>query len=136
MKYQTFFSRRKYALVCKIQSLVFEPNSEIWLPRNVKCLGLDLRVPCITISDKQVETFVKSLEIGHVNHIPSAPGVCRTITGLVFRIVDSHLRLPFLCHKLIWFNENANHFIFQFSDDGKSAYKMKSPLCSRKLPYL
>ena len=33
-------------------------------------------------------------------------------------IIDLHLRLPHLCRKLIWFNENTNHFIFQFSDDG------------------
>ena len=33
-------------------------------------------------------------------------------------IIDLHLRLPYLCRKLIWFNENTNHFIFQFSDGG------------------
>ena len=120
MKYQNFLSRRKYALVCKTQSSVFDPNSELWVPRNMECLGLDLRVPCITISDKGVEHFVRSLDIGHVNQIPNAPGVSRTITGLVFmiKIIDLHLRLPHLSHKLIWFNENTNHFIFQFSDDG------------------
>lgn len=55
MKYQNFLSRRKYALVCKTQSSVFDQNSDLWVPCNMKCLGLDLRVPCITISDKQVE---------------------------------------------------------------------------------
>ena len=118
MKYQNFLSRRKYALVCKTQSSVFYPNSDLWVPRNMKCLGMDLRVPCITISDKRVENFVKSLDIGHVNQIPNLPGVSRTITGLVFMIIDLHLRLPHLSRKLIWFNENTNHFIFQFSDDG------------------
>ena len=101
MKYQNVFSRRKYALVCKTQSSVFDPNSELWVPHNMKCLGLDLRVPCITISDKQVENFVRNLDIGHVNQIPNAPGVSRTITGLVFMIIDLHLRLPHLSHKLI-----------------------------------
>ena len=118
MKYQNFLSRRKYALVCKTQSSVFDPNSGLWVPCNMKCLGLDLRVPCITISDKRVENFVKSLDIGHVNQIPNSPGVSRTITGLVFMIIDLHLRLSHLCRKLIWFNENTNHFMFQFSDDG------------------
>ena len=33
-------------------------------------------------------------------------------------IMDLHLRLPHLCRQLTWFNENTNHFIFQFSDDG------------------
>ena len=32
----------------------------------MKCLGIDLRVPCITISNKKVENFVRSLEIGHL----------------------------------------------------------------------
>ena len=32
-------------------------------------------------------------------------------------IIDLHLRLPLLCRKLICFNENTNHFIFQFCDD-------------------
>ncbi len=45
-------------------------------------------------------------------------GVTRTITGLVFMIMDLHLRLPHLCHQLVWFKGNTNHFIFQFSDDG------------------
>ena len=75
MKYQNFLSRRKYALVCKTQSSVFDPNSDLWVPRNIKCLGLDLRVPNIAISDKRVENFVRSLDIGHVNQIPNAPGV-------------------------------------------------------------
>ncbi|CAH3162294.1 unnamed protein product, partial [Pocillopora meandrina] len=118
MKYQNFLSRRKYALVCKTQSSVFDPNSDLWVPRNIKCLGLDLRVPNIAISDKRVENFVRSLDIGHVNQIPNAPGVSRTITGLVFMIIDLHLRLPYLFRKLIWFNDNINHFIMQFSDDG------------------
>ena len=36
MKYQNFLSRRKYALVCKTQSSVFDPNSDLWVPRNMK----------------------------------------------------------------------------------------------------
>ena len=55
MKYQNFLTRRKYALVCKTQASVFDPNSDLWVPRNMKCLGTDLRIPCITISDKKVE---------------------------------------------------------------------------------
>ena len=111
MKYQNFLSRKKYALVCKTQSSVFDPNSDLWVPYNMKCLGTDLRLPCITISDKKVENFVRSPDIGHVNQIPNSPGVSRTITGLVFMIIDLHLRLPHFCRKLIWFNENTNHFI-------------------------
>ena len=65
-------------------------------------------MPNIAISDKQVENFVRSLDIGHVNQIPNAPGVSRTITGLVFMIIDLHLRLPYLFCKLIWFDDNIN----------------------------
>ena len=74
MKYQNFSSRRKYVLVCKPQFSVFDPNSDLRVPRNVKCLGTDLRVSCITTSDKKVENFVRTLDIGHVNQIPNSPG--------------------------------------------------------------
>ena len=100
MKYKNLLSKRKYALVCTTQSSVFDPNSDLWVPRNMKCLGTDSTVPCVTISDKNVENFVVSLDIGHVNQIPNSPGVSREITGLVFMTIDFHLRLPHLCHKL------------------------------------
>ena len=61
---------------------------------------------------------MKSLDIGHVCQISNYPGVSRTVTGLVFMILDLHLRLPPLQNDLSWFNGNKCHFIFQFSDDG------------------
>ena len=61
---------------------------------------------------------MKSLDIGYVCQIPGCPGVSRTVTGLVFMILDFHLRLPHLKRKLMWFNDNSFHFIFQFSDGG------------------
>ena len=117
-KYENFLSRRKYNLLCKTQSTVFDANNELWIPRNVKCLGLDMQVSLSKVSDESVEKFVKTLDIGSVSQIPNVPGVTRTVTGLVFMIVDLHLRLPHLCRRLVWFNGNTNHFIFQFSDDG------------------
>ena len=66
----------------------------------------------------QVQISMKSLDIGHVCQISNYPGVSRTVTGLVFMILDLHLRLPRLQKDLIWFNGNKYHFIFQFSDDG------------------
>lgn len=42
----------------------------------------------------------------------------RTVTGLVFVILDLQLRLPYFRDRLIWFNENVNHFIIQFCGDG------------------
>lgn len=112
LKYQTFLSRRKYKLVCKTQSAFFNAEEELWLPHNVKCLGVNLRLPKLSLSDENVDKFVKSLDIGHVNQIPGVPGVSRTVTGLVFMVIDLHLRVPHLSRKLIWFNENENHFIF------------------------
>ena len=70
------------------------------------------------LSNEKVDKFVKSLDIGHVTQIPCVPGVSRAVTGLVFMIIDLHLRVPHLFCKLIWFKENEFHFIFQFSDDG------------------
>ena len=116
LKYQSYLSRRKYNLVCKTQSSFFNAEKEVWLPRNIKCLGVDLRLPKLSFSDDNVDKFVKSLDIGHVTQIPGVSGVSRTVTGLVFMIIDLHLRVPHLSRKLVWFNEN--HFIFQFSDDG------------------
>lgn len=59
-----------------------------------------------------------SLDIGHVSEIPNYSGVSRTVTGLVFMILDLHLRLSYLKNHLIWFNDDTYHFIIQFSDDG------------------
>jgi len=117
LKYQNFLSRRKFNLVCKTQTSFFNADKEIWVPKNVKCLGIDIRLPQ-AVSDKTVDNFVKNLNIGHAIQIPKTPGVARTITGLVFMIMDLHLKVPHLANKLVWFNELENHFIFQFSDDG------------------
>ena len=117
IKYQNYLSRRKYNFVCKTQNSVFDPEKELWVPRNLKCLGLDLRLPSLVSQDK-VDNFVKALNIGYVSPIPNCSGVSRTVTGLVFMILDLHLRVPHLKKKLIWFNENEYNFIFQFSDDG------------------
>lgn len=118
LKYRNFLSRRSYQLICKTQSSFYDNEKEVWLPRNMKCLGIDLRVPKLSLSDAAVDRFVKSLDIGHVSQIPGIPGVSRTVTGLVFMVIDLHLRVPHLARKLTWFNEIENHFIFQFSDDG------------------
>ena len=118
LKYHSYLSRGKYNLVRKTQSSFFNAEKEVWLPCNINCLGVDLRLPKLSFSDDNVDKFVKSLDIGHVTQIPGVSGVSRTVTGLVFMIIDLHLRVPHLSRKLVWFNENENHFIFQFSDDG------------------
>ena len=118
LKYLSYLSRRKYNLVCKTKSSFFNAEKEVWLPRNIKCLGVDLRLPKLSLSDEAIDRVVKSLDIGHTTQIPGVSGVSRTVTGLVFMIIDLHLRVPYLSCKLVWFNENQNHFIFQFPDDG------------------
>ena len=79
-------------------------------------MDTDIALPKI-VSDFKVDHFVKSLDIGHVCHISNYPGVSCTVTGLVFMILDLHLRLPNLTKQLIWFNGNKYHLLFQFSDD-------------------
>jgi hypothetical protein len=81
-------------------------------------MGIDIQLSLSHISNESIEKFVKTLDIGCVCQIPDVPGVTRTITGLIFIIMDIHLRLPHLCQQLVWFHGNANHFVFQFSDDG------------------
>ena len=51
------------------------------------------------MSSKAVEMFVKDLNIGHVDQIPGAPGVSRTVTGLIFMIIDLHIRVQHLAKK-------------------------------------
>lgn len=101
IKYQNFLSRRKYNLACKTQSSVFDPDADVWLPRNVKCLEVDIRISDLNVSNYKVDQFVKQLDIGEVKQIPSVPGVARTVTGLVFMIMDLHLRIPYLSKKLL-----------------------------------
>ena len=94
----------------------------------MKCLGIDIKVTLGKILNKSIETFVKSLDTGSVSQIPDVPGVTQTVTGLVFMIINLHLRLPHLFRKLVWFNDNTNHFIFQFSDDGAPETSSSSTL--------
>ena len=117
-KYQNFLLQRKFNLLCKTQSSAFDADQEVWVPRNMKVLGKDVKIAPDQISYESIEKLVKSLDIGHINQIPNVPGVTRTVSGLVFMIIDLHLRLPHFFRKLVWFNDNTNHFVFQFSDDG------------------
>ena len=98
-----------------MQSSVYDVEQEVWLPRNIKCMDAEIALP--NVSDLKVNHFVKSLDISHVCQIWNYPGVSRTVTGLVFMILDLYLQLPRLHKQLIWFNGNKYHFIFQFSDD-------------------
>ena len=61
----------------------------MWVPRNISCGGLHISLPRI-MSDEKVDKFVKSLDKGYVSEIPNYLGVSRTVTGLVFMILDLH----------------------------------------------
>ena len=56
IKYKNYLSRRKFNLVCKTQISFFNAENDVWVPRNVKCLGIDLRLPQ-AILDKNVVTM-------------------------------------------------------------------------------
>jgi len=100
--------RRKFKLVCKTQSSGYNAEQEERLPRNLTCKNTNISLPK-SVSDLKVDHFVKSLDIGHVFRIAKYPGDSRTVTGLVFMILDLHLRLPHLQKELIWFNLNFWH---------------------------
>lgn len=80
-------------------------------------MDFDMSLPKI-VSDVKVDRFVKALDIGAVSQLPNCSGVSRTITGLVYMILNLYLGTPRLYNQLIWYNENVDHFIFQFLDDG------------------
>ena len=79
IKYQNFLSRRKFALVCKTQSSYFDPDKEVWLPRNICCLEVDPQLPNI-LSNYAVDKFVKSLDIGTITQIPGVTGISSSRT--------------------------------------------------------
>lgn len=88
---------------CKTMNSLFNPNIETWIPRNSKVDNMQITMPELVSLDK-LDLFAKSIDIGHVNLVPSGIGVTRTFVSLVIMIVDIHLRLPHLAKKLIWFN--------------------------------
>ena len=97
LKYKNFLSGRKLNLICKTQSSVFDTDRDVWVPRNVKCLGVDVQLSLSCISNESIDKFVKTPDIGSLCQIPDVPGIARTITGLVFMVIDLHLRFPQLC---------------------------------------
>ena len=58
VKFQNYLSRRKFNLVCKTQSSVYDADQEVWLPRNIKCMDAEIALPKI-VSDLKVDHFVK-----------------------------------------------------------------------------
>ena len=62
VKFQNYLSRRKFNLVCKMQSSVHNAEQKVWHPRNIKCMDAEIALP--NVSDLRVDHFVKSLDIG------------------------------------------------------------------------
>lgn len=77
---------------------------------------LDLRSP--SISHIAVDSFVKNLDIGEIHQIPGYSGVTRTVTALTTMIAHLNLKVKPRKENLMWFNNNPNHFVVEFSDDG------------------
>ena len=117
LKYSNYLSTRKYRFQCRTLTSFFDPDKETWIPRNQVSGNLQVRLPKLVSLDK-LDKFVKGVDIGNVNMIPSCVGVSRSLVSLVIMMVDLHLRLPCLRKRLVWFNGKTNHFIFQFGDDG------------------
>ena len=64
VKFQNYLSRRKFNLVCNMQSSLYDAEQEVLLPRNIKCMDAEIALP--NVSDLKVDHFVESLVIGHV----------------------------------------------------------------------
>ena len=58
IKYQSYLSSRKFKLVFKTQSSVYDAEQEVWLPRNLKCINTHISLAKI-VSDLNVDHFVK-----------------------------------------------------------------------------
>lgn len=44
-------------VLCKTQSSVFDASNEAWVPRNVKCLDIDMQLSLNRISNESVEKY-------------------------------------------------------------------------------
>ena len=104
--------------MCKIQSSVFDPDSNKWTNKMISYGDQKLNLKDRTLSHQVVKNFVDQLDIGEIHPIPGYCGVSRTVTALVSVMIKLHLSVPKLKEKLKWFNDMMNHFIVEFSDDG------------------
>lgn len=118
-KYASHLSRRKYNFLCKIQKSAFDTKNQRWTSKHIMYdeYKINLKVPAL-VSHETIEKFTKTLDIGEIHIIPGYAGVARTVTALITMICDLHIKVDALRKNLIWFNNNINHFVAQFSDDG------------------
>ena len=117
-KYAGHLSRRKFNFFGKIQKSTFDPDTQQWGQKNINYGGKVIKLFERTLSDNAVQKFICSLDIGDIHPIPGFCGVTRTVTALTTMMLDLHLSVPSLFQKLLWFNDEKNHFVIEFSDDG------------------
>ena len=117
-KYMSHLSRRKYNFICKIQKSIFDPDTQTWANKNISYGDYKINLRTVTVSHGAIEKFVNNLDIGEIHIIPGYSGVARTVSALTTMIIDLQIRVPSLNKSLIWFKNNENHFVVEFSDDG------------------
>ena len=74
-KYQTFMSRRKFEFSCEIQKRSFDIDTQEWRKNAITYGEYNLNSKTASVSNKSVELFVRSLDIGDVSIIPGISGV-------------------------------------------------------------
>ena len=74
MKYQTFMSRRKFEFICKIQKRCFDIETQEWRKNSITYGDYNLNLKTASVSNRIVELFVRSLDIGDVSIIPGISG--------------------------------------------------------------
>ena len=116
-KYQLHLSRHKYSFLCKVQEKTFNVESLTWSNNSISIGDKNITLCKKPISDHSVEKFVKGLDIGDII-IPGYCGAFHSVTSLTMMILDLQLRTESLFKKLIWFKNNINNFVIEFSNDG------------------
>ena len=82
MEYQTFMPRRKFEFICKIKKRSFDIETQEWRKNSITYDEYNLNLKTASVSNRSVELFVRSLDIGDVSINPGISGVLQTITGL------------------------------------------------------
>ena len=61
------------------------------------------------VPNENVEKFVQAMDIGDIHNIPQYCRAAHTVRVLTYYDYGVY-------HKLIWFKDIENHYIFEFSD--------------------
>lgn len=124
-KFHGHLSRRKFAMICKIQKSSFSEDG-MNTANSVNYGDCNIRMRSVTVNHNAVDKFVKSLDMGDIHQLPGYCGVSRTVSALITMITDLNLKVKSKKDGLQWFNGNKNHFVVEFSDDGAPESREKS----------